>query len=93
MSETNNKSEVKNTERLIVLDGNDPSVIPESLQRPELWNYESKKENIFFTTTSNDYGYYKPVKAEMPTKYFSINHDFSNTTAQTAKCRTTYLNS
>jgi len=43
----------------------------------EIWNYKVKKQNILYTTTSNDYGYNKPSIEEMPKQYFSTNHEFT----------------
>ncbi|KAG4088356.1 hypothetical protein H8356DRAFT_1724484 [Neocallimastix lanati (nom. inval.)] len=68
---------VETVEKVIKPIVQDPSILPEKFQRPEIWNYKVKKQNILYTTTSNDYGYNKPSIEEMPKQYFSTNHEFT----------------
>ncbi|KAL6632142.1 hypothetical protein LY90DRAFT_155995 [Neocallimastix californiae] len=77
MSDITSEPKIKKFERPPLVKRNEPMVLPEKFDRPEIWNYESKKQNMFYTTSSNDYGFYKPTKSEMPTSYYSVSHEFT----------------
>ncbi|KAG4086498.1 hypothetical protein H8356DRAFT_1297815 [Neocallimastix lanati (nom. inval.)] len=71
---------------------NGPTILPEKFQRPELWNYNIKKQNLLYTTTNNDYGFYKPTLVEMPTKYYSSNQEFTENLSMAGNYRNFGLN-
>ncbi|ORX64701.1 hypothetical protein BCR32DRAFT_297977 [Anaeromyces robustus] len=71
---------------------NDPAILPEKFQRPELWNYKVKKQNILYTTTNNDYGFYKPTLVEMPSRYYSVNQEFTENLSMSGNYRNFGLN-
>jgi hypothetical protein len=51
--------------------------LPQRFEEPDRWNYQVKNQHLMYTTTTNQYGFYKPTKFEMPDVFNGKSAKFS----------------
>ena len=68
------KKDVKSTKTVPI---KSKGQLPLRFEEPDKWNYRVKKEHLIYTTTTNQYGFYKPTKHDMPVVFNGKSAKFS----------------
>lgn len=51
--------------------------LPQRFEEPDRWNYQVKNQHLMYSTTTNQYGFYKPTKHDMPVVFNGKSAKFS----------------
>ncbi len=51
--------------------------LPQRFEEPDRWNYRVKNQHLMYTTTTNQYGFNKPTKHDMPEVFNGKSSKFS----------------
>jgi hypothetical protein len=52
--------------------------LPQRFEEPDKWNYQVKNQHLMYSTTTNQYGFYKPTAHDMPDVFNGKSAKFSD---------------